>query len=453
MQHRTIAPDAVLLNRRSAFDVFDVQHNGEINALELTSALMGCDDVRSVVCASCGRRLRDGEIQAAMDRVGVAPGGVVSFDQFSAMCDIVCHMMEHRRVNEERRAAQRHQDDQEVFSMAFEMAHHESPAAILPSPRRSRIVTGQHPELGPIQRTFYSFNVDDSGLVLAHELPAMLAMVGIKKSICENENKWHAALADIYPPKEPTDLLSVYDFHDACLLLKPSLIRELPERPRPPPPETPKPPPTPPRVLTPSELAELEQARLDEEERLRNKERMETLHVRLPDSRTLGVPGCEPSTLVGTVMQRIDELTAAIPGVDHIPASVQRLICQGYEMAPNTKLEFYKVRIGHPQIDRGQVVTMLLREPDQEAPETRGQLGVIYIKTSWNETFELTAKEEDSVGDLMARLGDLCSVPPDQMRLVGNGRELAPPERLRDSGVSLGDTLVLMPRPTSPVFF
>eukprot|EP01062_Namystynia_karyoxenos_P057318 TRINITY_DN4829_c0_g1_i1.p1 TRINITY_DN4829_c0_g1~~TRINITY_DN4829_c0_g1_i1.p1 ORF type:complete len:498 (+),score=204.23 TRINITY_DN4829_c0_g1_i1:92-1495(+) len=434
----------VLMNRRAAFDVFDVEHNGTINAFELLNALMSCDDVRGAVNSQNKRTLHDAEVQAAIDRVGILPGGVITFQEFAAVCDILVHSLESKRIAEEQRAAQRQRDEEEEVLMA----QYGAP----PSPRGPKALLwdpDEHPELGPIQRSFYSFDVDHSGTVYGLEVPRMLRLAGIGPKSSDPEvwrkydRKWKDALASIYPPKEPTDLLNVHDFHDLCMVLEPEVVRELEPRPPPPPP-----PPPDPDKLTPEELARLERERaeeerrrLEEEERARRAEevrqRKATLFVLLPNGGACALPETQPGDRVSDLQRRIEE-------AEGIPASQQRLVCQGWEMSPVETLDTYKVRTGDPRLDKGHVVTLLLRQPTVSEENRRGQLGPLTVRSQTGEVWQVTAKEDDAVSEVMNRVAELSGAPATQLRLVGNGRELVPYERLRDAGLAPGDTLVLL---------
>eukprot|EP01065_Artemidia_motanka_P026194 TRINITY_DN3110_c1_g1_i1.p1 TRINITY_DN3110_c1_g1~~TRINITY_DN3110_c1_g1_i1.p1 ORF type:complete len:460 (+),score=188.81 TRINITY_DN3110_c1_g1_i1:67-1446(+) len=438
--------NALLLNRRAAFDVFDVEHNGTVNAFELSRALMACDDVRHAVNAPNKRTLRDAEVQAAMDRIGIEPGGVVTFQEFNTVCEILVHSLDAKRVAEEQRVAMREREvDDEVY-----MAQ----AGMPPSPRGPRALLWseeEHPDLGPIQRAFYAFDVDNSGTVSGHEVPRMLRLAGVgpkssDASVWQKyERKWHDALASIYPPKEPSDLLNVFDFHDLCLELDPGLTRELAERPPAPPARAASP-----EGMSAEELARLEAERLEEERRQREEEerrrreeelraRRCTLHVRLPSGAILMVPELTPVDRVGEVARRIEES-------EGIPAQLQRLVCQGWEMSPVEILDTYKVRLGDPQLDKGHIVTLLLRVQAPPKEAAGAVLGTITVRSQEGDVWQITGKEDDAVSEVMNRIQEAAGVPATQQRLVGNGRELVPFERLKDAGVSIGDTLVLLYR-------
>lgn len=332
------------------------------------------------------------------------------------------------------------------------------PGGLPPSPRGPKALiwsNEHHPELGPIQRSFFSFDTDCSGAVSAVEVPRMLKLLGIGPrsdnldTWRKYDMKWKDALASIYPPKEPTDLICVADFHDLCLELKPGLERELPERKRPQedglsPSEG---------GMLPSELAELERQRL-EEERLRLEEeerariaeeeraRKATLHVQLPDRQVIQVKEVYRSDKVADLARRVEEASGH-------PVAKQRLICQGYEMNMAETLETYKVRTGHPQIDRGHTVVLLLRKPEAEPlPSERSILGTFTVHSSGGDgrQWQIMAKGDDAIGEVMIRLQEISGVPVNVQRLVGNGKELAPFERLRDCGLGPGDSCVMLLR-------
>jgi len=443
-----VTGNGVLLNRRSAFDVFDVEHSGTITAFEVPNALMGCDDVRQAFSHGTVTKdhLREAEVQAAMDRVDVQPGGIVTFQEFNSICDVLVHSMEGRQRAEEQRAMERAaaEEDEVYFAKVGAPESPRGPRALIGDPE-------SYGDLGPIQRSFYAFDIDQSGTVSGHEVPRMLRLAGIgPKTNDQNtwdryQNKWVDALASIYPPREPSDLLNVNDFHDMCILLNPSLPRELPERPRPPSPVNVD-------ELSPEELARLEAERLAEERRLAEeaeaariaeelRKRRCTLHVRLMDSggRIVLVPEVTPVDKVSTVADKLQEM-------EGIPVDQQRLIGQGWEMNHNFILDNYNLRIGDPMLDKADIVTLLIRAPYSPSKQERAPLGTLTIRSQRGEVWQITVREEDAVGDLMARLQDLTGVPAGQQRLIGNGRELSPFERLREAGVILGDTIVLLER-------
>eukprot|EP01062_Namystynia_karyoxenos_P036428 TRINITY_DN26530_c0_g1_i2.p1 TRINITY_DN26530_c0_g1~~TRINITY_DN26530_c0_g1_i2.p1 ORF type:complete len:452 (+),score=149.01 TRINITY_DN26530_c0_g1_i2:128-1483(+) len=440
VQYGGALPDAVLLNRRAAFDIFDVAHDGTINAFELPAALMACDDVRSEVNAHVARQLREGEVQSALDRVGAELGGVITFQQFAEICDILVHNYADRRKAEEMRAELRARDEEEDIVLA-RLGAPESPRG----PRALLWSDEEHPELGPVQRAFYAFDVDNSGLVSGHEVPRMLRLVGIGPKRDDDwrgayQRKWMDALASIWPPKEPHELLNVHDFHDLCMLLKPDTERELPERPRPPTPASPCSPETA-EEPSPEDLARMEKERLEAELLERERQRKATLHFQLPDGGLFQLPECKSSDKVGDLMRRLEEDTG-------IPVQSQRLVCQGYEMSPLETLESYKIKTGNPVQDRAHVVTMLLRQQRGEDPPKQ-QYGPVHIRSQTGDYWQVLAKDDDTIGDISQRVQDLTGIPVAVQRLVGNGRELAPWERLRDADLSRGDTLVMLLRPAA----
>eukprot|EP01059_Diplonema_ambulator_P025911 TRINITY_DN4302_c0_g1_i1.p1 TRINITY_DN4302_c0_g1~~TRINITY_DN4302_c0_g1_i1.p1 ORF type:complete len:455 (+),score=154.01 TRINITY_DN4302_c0_g1_i1:316-1680(+) len=428
--------DPVLMNRRAAFDVFDVAHDGTINAFELPMALMGCDDVRAAVQIESIRQLREAEIQDACDRIGVRNGGLVTFNEFNQLCEILVHTLRPKQMLKDAIADRCNAELEEMVAYAA--------AGSPPSPRgETAMITSRefHTELGVIQKAFYAFDIDRSGSVSGHEVPRMLALVGIGPKGKDNaafERKWHDALRAIYPPKDPTDLLNVFDFHDMCMILNPNLVRELPERPPPPPPPV--------ESLSLDELARLEREerakRAEEEKRRREEEERvarSTLHVKAPSGRIFCLLETTADDSVASIMKRIEEL-------EGIPVGQQRLVAQGWEMSPKQYLRDYGVRVGHPQRHKAHTVTLLVRQPPDEKVYPRNVIGPLYIQTAFNETYTIQAKEEDAVGEIMRRVEEVAGIPVGQQRLVGNGRELVTFERLRDGGISPGDTIFLLLR-------
>ncbi|KAJ9460693.1 Polyubiquitin [Diplonema papillatum] len=437
MRHAGLDP--VLLNRRAAFDVFDVAHDGTVNSIELPMALMGCDDVRNAVHVDGVRNIREAEIQDAMDRCQVEPGGLVTFHEFSQICDILVQHLAPKR--------QRRQLIEDRLELAAEGEVNTCRAGSPESPQAdTAIITSKDhfPELGSIQKAFYAFDIDRSGSVSGHEIPRMLRMVGIGPKNNNHDQwaafaaKWHKALRSIYPPKEPTELINVFDFHDMCIVLKPSLVRELPERPPPPPPPV--------ESLSLDELRRLEmdeKKRRVEEERARREEEERiahsTLHVKGPSGRIFCLLETSADDTVMDVMQRVED-------IEGVPVGQQRLVLNGYEMSPKQCLRDYGVRIGHPQRHKAHTVTLLVRPIPQQLDSARNAVGNLYVRTPFNDVYTIHAKRDDGIGEIMRRVEEVSGVPVDQQRLVGNGRELSVLERLRDSHTAPGDTILLLIR-------
>ena len=373
--------------------------------------------MREAVQCNGLRQLRDSEVQAAVDCVRIEQGGLVTFQDFNQVCEILVHSLERKRLAEEQRASAR----------AY-LAQDEVNAARAGSPQSPRgdkaLITSSehHTELGVVQKAFYSFDVDHSGTVSGHEAPRMLRLVGIgpkqtndKTAWDKFDAKWQLALRSIYPPKEPTDLLNVFDFHDMCMVLKPSLVRELPERPPPPPPPV--------ESLSLDELARLEREerqRAAEEERVRKEEEeriaQSTLHVKAPSGRVFCLLETKVSDSVLDIMQRIEE-------IEGVPLAQQRLVAQGFEMDKKKYLSDYGVKVGHPVRHKATTITLLQRTaPLSEAPVDRNPIGQLFVRTSFGDVFTVMARPDDSVETVMGRIEEATGVPLDQQRLVGGGR-------------------------------
>eukprot|EP01061_Rhynchopus_euleeides_P009216 TRINITY_DN18349_c0_g1_i1.p1 TRINITY_DN18349_c0_g1~~TRINITY_DN18349_c0_g1_i1.p1 ORF type:complete len:459 (+),score=125.05 TRINITY_DN18349_c0_g1_i1:161-1537(+) len=430
--------DPVIMNRRAAFDVFDVAADGTINSFELSMALMGCDDVREAVYVTGIRQLRDAEVQDAMDKVHLEPGGLVTFQEFNQVCEILVHSLAPRKLLEEQRASARAylENDEVAAARAGSPQSPRGDAAIITS-------TEHHTELGVVQKAFYSFDIDRSGTVSGHEVPRMLRLVGIgpknndKAAWAAFEHQWHLALQSIYPPKDPTELLNVFDFHDMCMVLNPNLIRELPERPPPPPPPV--------ESLSLDELARLEREerqRRAEEERIRKEEEeriaQATLHVKAPSGRIFCLLETSRDDSVAEIMRRIED-------IEGVPVAQQRLVAQGWEMSPKQNLRDYGVKIGHPQRHKATTVTLLVRESPQQ-DEKRNPVGPLHVRSCFGDTYTINAKADDAVSEVMRRIEEVSGIPHMQQRLVGNGREMCVYERLREAGVFPGDTVFLLTR-------
>ena len=455
--------DPVLMNRRAAFDVFDVAHDGTINSFELTMALMGCDDVRAAVQGINSRQLRDAEIQSAVDRVDIEPGTLITFSDFLKVCEILIHNLAAKQADEEARY------EQNILMLEDEV--NRARAGSPQSPREETALIScpiLHPELGVVQKAFYAFDIDRSGSVSGHEIPRMLQLVGIGPKTKNHdawatfEKKWHKALRSIYPPKEPNELLNVFDFHDMCMILNPKLVRELPERPPPPPPPV--------ESLSLDELNRMEreeQARRAEEERIRKEEEeriaKSTLHVKAPGGQVFCLLETNTSDSVAMIMKRIED-------IEGVPVSQQRLVAQGFEMSPKQTLSDYGVKIGHPQRHKAHTITLLLRAPPAgDIIPARKLVGDLYIKTSVGDIITISAKADDSVGEVMRKVSEITGIPAIRQRIIGNGRyatrhlshytcffilyntnyqyrELPNFERLREGGVYPGDTVSLLIR-------
>ena len=396
-----------------------------------------------------------------MDKVNIQAGAVVTFNEFNQICEILVHSLQAKKMLEEQRQATRElmEADEQAMARAGSPQSPRGDAAIITS-------SEHHTELGIVQKAFYSFDIDRSGTVSGHEVPRMLRLVriGPKNNNQEAwqafEKKWHRALQSIYPPKEPTDLLNVFDFHDMCMVLNPNLIRELPERPPPPPPPV--------ESLSLDELARLEREermRRDEEERIRKEEEeriaQATLHVKGPTGRIFCLLETSNTDSVAEIMRRIED-------IEGVPVAQQRLVAQGWELSPKKHLSDYGVKIGHPQRHKATTVTLLVRSAPEEL-QTRNPVGPLYVTSCFGDVFQVNVKAEDSVGEVMRRLEEVSNVPQHQQRLVGNGRyvacvsefenvafssvfhytshrEMVVYERLRDCGIAPGDTIFLLIR-------
>ncbi|KAJ9469979.1 hypothetical protein DIPPA_35928 [Diplonema papillatum] len=438
--------------RVGAFKAFDLDGTGLITHIDLKFAFQAVETIATLIS--------DKEVTIAMRRSGVPPGSMITPDSFSRMCDVVEGFLRPRRKIEEYASYLPLQEAEEEVamcqgsprrttrSMPLELWHEGRvddeniiPAPLPNSPTSPRACLGDVPGMDSVAHAFYAFDMDYSGAVSGCELPNMLRLVprrrgagtlgrpsGDNKQRAKLQRRWDEALHQSlhYIGKQLADLVNLHDFQAIVDILDP-----------PPPPQAPLEPDDEGYETTESEKqrrAEEEERRRREEEARKEAEKINaaTLVVQFDEGYVV-LHFCEEGDSVGSIMRKI------IEKVPHLNQRDMRLVGRGFEMDPRNTLQYYGVKVGHPQTHAGDILQLMIRveEPDKnEFPEIVS--GLVNLRREDGTIARVYAEDDEPIEHFMMRIEEQEGTPVPYQRLVTKGREMNCRKTLADYDVQFG---------------
>eukprot|EP01061_Rhynchopus_euleeides_P008197 TRINITY_DN1723_c0_g1_i1.p1 TRINITY_DN1723_c0_g1~~TRINITY_DN1723_c0_g1_i1.p1 ORF type:complete len:482 (+),score=205.45 TRINITY_DN1723_c0_g1_i1:73-1446(+) len=429
--------------RRGAFQAFDLEGTGEITQFDLRYAFQACESIATLVSEK--------DVVMAMRRCGVPQGSMVTFPQFSAMCDFVENFLRpKKRVRDfasNLPAVEAREDVEEcqgsprrtTRSMPLELWHDKDesyPLQALPqSPVSPRACLGELPGMDAIAHAFYAFDMDYSGAVSSIELPSMLRMVPKRtgghlgpppasakpKQHQKYEDRIRRCMAVI--GKQWADLLNLHDFQAIVDMLDP-----------PPPPKQPD------EEGYETTESERERRREEEERRRREEEaRQEAEKINAAtivvqyDGGYLVLHFCEAGDSVASIMRKI------IEKLPHLQPKQMRLIGRGFEMDPRTNLDRYGIKVGHPQTHGGDILQLIVRGDEAPKDDTVEIVsGMLNLRREDASMLQVYAEDDEPLEYLQQRIEEQEGTPVPWQRLVVHGREMNPKHTLKDYEVTLG---------------
>eukprot|EP01063_Lacrimia_lanifica_P002294 TRINITY_DN1119_c2_g1_i1.p1 TRINITY_DN1119_c2_g1~~TRINITY_DN1119_c2_g1_i1.p1 ORF type:complete len:490 (+),score=216.90 TRINITY_DN1119_c2_g1_i1:85-1470(+) len=440
-----------MAQRQGAFAAFDLEQTGLLTQFDLRFAVQAVDSIAEL--------LSEKDVMMAMRRCGIKQGQLVSFKQFSQMCDFFEAMRQGRNdrreyVNELVLAKKQH-DVEEVQNSPRRTVYNspsgeDDPGLPQQSPTggTSRALLADHFANDPISHAFFAFDMDCTGAVSAIELQNMLTMVPRRsgkgslgpegKKQAKYEQALHQVLSKV--GKAPTDLLNLHDFQAIIEIMDP-----------PPPPPPPQPPTPvqdgdeehpagaaePEECETASQIAERE--RLEEEARLAQEAKEEAERVNATtlmiqyDGGYIAIPYCSEADKVSAILGKIAEKLGNFDPKD------LRLLGMGRELDPRKPLGFFSVKVGHPESHGGDIVQLLTRS-DASAGDGADDYvsGMLNVQRADGVLMQVYVEDDEPIEYIQIRLEEQEGTPVPFQRLVVFGREINPKKTLRDYNVSLG---------------